>query len=225
MMIEEAIRRRFTCRTYTGEPVPRADLEAILELAARSPSGSNIQPWQVFVVSGKPLKTLTEKMQAAARQNPDMHRRTFDYYPKRWREPYLTRRRTVGWRLYASLGIGRGDREASRAQALRNHLFFNAPVGIFLTLEEDMEIGSFLDLGMFAQSLMLAALGRGFATSPQVSVAAMHTLIRPALGIPDHPQVIMGIGLGRPDPSAPENHLATDRETPASFATFVGICD
>ena len=140
-----------------------------------------------------------------------------------WREPYIGRRRRIGWGLYGLLGIAKGDYEATERQRRENYRFFGAPVGLMFTLDQDLEIGSWLDLGIFLGSLMVAARARGLDTCAQAAFADFHTLIRPVLGIPDSEIVICGMALGHADPDAPVNRLVTERAPVGDFASFHGF--
>jgi nitroreductase len=221
---EEAIRTRRSVRGFLPEPVPRATVERILASASRSPSGSNIQPWKVRVVAGEARRKLSRAiLEALDRDGAAAHTREWNYYPVRWREPYLARRRKIGWDLYGLLGIGKGDIRASEDQRRRNYEFFGAPVGLIFTLEEDLEIGSWLDLGIYIGAVMIAARGLGLDTCPQAAFADFHAVIRSELGIPGSEIIVCGMALGHADPQAPENRLVTERAAVDEFATFQGF--
>lgn len=214
-----AITGRRAIRAFQPTPVPRAVLEAILTAAARAPSGSNIQPWRVIVLTGAALAQFTDRLTRHAALDPPSEAE-YAYYPRIWREPYLARRRKVGWDLYGALGIERGDHAAMSAQHRRNYAFFGAPVGMIMTLDRDMEIGSWLDLGMFAQNIMIAARAFGLDSCPQAAFVRYGPTVAQLLSVPDDQQVILGLALGHADPDAPENRLATEREPVAGFASF-----
>ncbi|MEN9418657.1 MAG: hypothetical protein RI988_2277 [Pseudomonadota bacterium] len=221
---DDALRTRRSVRAFLPTPVARSEVEALLQLAARSPSGSNIQPWKVHVFAGELRQRLTSSiLQALDDGPPERYRREWNYYPSQWREPYLGRRRKIGWDLYGLLGIPKGDFAATEQQRRRNYAFFGAPVGMMFTLEEDLEIGSWLDLGIFIGSLALAARGRGLDTCPQAAFADFHEVIRPILGIPPNEIIICGMALGYADPDDPVNRLQTQRAPLAEFATFSGF--
>ena len=221
---DEAIATRRSVRAFLPTPVPRATVESLLALAARSPSGSNIQPWKVRVVAGEVRERLSRAILAALDQDgAAAHQREWNYYPVNWREPFLARRRKIGWDLYGLLGIPKGDFEATERQRRRNYEFFGAPVGLVFTLDEDLEIGSWLDLGIFLGAFAIAARGHGLDTCPQAAFADFHAVIRRELGIPGNEIIICGMALGHADPNAAENRLATQRATPAEFATFAGF--
>jgi len=221
---DEALRSRRSVRAFLPRPVERTAVEELLALASRSPSGSNIQPWKVHVFSGALRRRITSTILEALDRGPrEQYRREWNYYPVNWREPYIGRRRKIGWDLYGLLGIAKGDFERTEQQRRQNYEFFGAPVGMIFTLDEDLEIGSWLDLGIFIGSLTIAARGRGLDTCAQAAFADFHTLIRPLLGIPDNQIIICGMALGYADPDALVNRLATERAPVAQFANFDGF--
>jgi len=222
--VNEAIRSRQSVRAFLPNPVGRTTVEELLRLASRSASGSNIQPWRVRVIAGDAKVGLTQAIfDAVARDGFEPYQREWNYYPVRWREPFLGRRRKIGWDMYGLLGIRKGDFEGTERQRRRNFEFFGAPVGFIFTLDEDLEIGSWLDLGIFIGTLMIAARGRGLDTCPQAAFADFHAVIRSELGIPKNEIVICGMALGHADPQAVENRLVTERARPSEFATFEGF--
>jgi nitroreductase len=219
MDVFEALATRRSVRGFRPDPVPRATVEAILTAAARAPSGSNIQPWRVRVTVGEEKARLSAALHAAQAAGAKVERE-YHYYPRNWREPYLGRRRKLGWDLYSLCGIARGDHAAGEAQRARNWDFFGAPVGLMFTLDRDMEQGSWLDAGMFLQSVMLAARGHGLDTCPQAAFCDHHDLVRAHLGIPDDQVLLCGMSLGLADPEEPANRLVTTRVPLGEFVTF-----
>jgi nitroreductase len=220
----EALLTRRSVRAFLPTPVPLTDVEDLLALASRAASGSNIQPWKVRVVAGESRERLSRAvLDALDRDGYDKHKREWNYYPVNWREPYLARRRKIGWDLYGLLGIAKGDFESTEKQRRRNYEFFGAPVGMIFTLDEDLEIGSWLDLGIYIGSLTVAARGRGLDTCAQAAFADFHAVIRRELGIPEKEIIICGLALGHADPDAPENRLVTERAPVGHFATFDGF--
>ena len=217
---DEAIRSRRSVRAFLPTPVEDTTIARILELAARAPSGTNIQPWGVQVLRGAPLAALTRELHALSLAGvPGTEE--FAYYPRTWREPYLSRRRKVGWDLYGALGIAKGDTERMRHQHARNFLFFDAPVGLIFTMDRDMERGSWLDYGMFLQNIMIAARGFGLDTCPQAAFNAYGAVIAKRLALPDTQMVVCGMALGYADAAAPENRFDTEREPLERFVRFV----
>lgn len=223
MTPDEAITSRRSIRRFLPTPVPRAVVEDILRVAAQAPSGSNVQPWKVYVLTGQPLATLCGKL-IAAHDDPQAraeHQAEYAYYPTDWFSPYIERRRATGWGLYGLLGIGKTDRERMHAQHGRNYLFFDAPVGLIFTIDRRMEQGSWLDYGMFLQNIMIAARARGLDTCPQAAFIEWHRLILPHVGAPENEALVCGMALGHADPAAVENSLQTDREPVAGFTRFL----
>ncbi len=219
--VEDAIAGRQSTRAFlTEKEVPRELILKVLEIAGRAPSGSNIQPWKVFVVTGEKKTALSEAL-LARHMSGDPGKREYNYYPVEWREPYIGRRRECGWGLYSTLGIQKGDKERMLRQHGRNYEFFGAPVGLFFTLDRDMELGSWLDTGMFIQSVMLAARGEGLETCPQAAFCNYHDTVGEHVGIPADQQLVCGMALGFPDNDAVVNTFRTTRIDPETFTTFV----
>lgn len=222
--VDEAIASRKSVRAFLPTPVDRATVMELLELASRSPSGSNIQPWKVRVVAGEVKTGLTQAiLDAIAQDGIEKFQREWNYYPVRWREPFVGRRRKIGWDMYGLLGVGKGDHEGTHQARLRNYEFFGAPIGMIFTLGEDLEIGSWLDFGIFIGTIMIAARARGLHTCPQAAFADFHAVIRSQLEIPANEMVICGMAVGRIDAGAPVNMLETERAPVADFTTFHGL--
>lgn len=222
--VARALLSRRSVRGFLPTAVPRATIEGILALAARAPSGTNCQPWQVYVATGAARDALSRDLVAAhdaGSAGAAEHGEEYAYYPRRWRDPYLARRRALGWAYYGLMGIGKGERERTHAQHGKNFTFFGAPVALFFTLDRDLELGSWLDLGMFIQGVMIAARAYDLHTIPQAAHNAYHRIVRRHLGIPDGQVVACGMALGAIDEEAPENALATEREAVGAFARFV----
>ncbi|TVP48506.1 MAG: nitroreductase [Halomonas sp.] len=221
MHVDTAITSRKSVRRFLDTPVDRATIMHILQIASRAPSGSNIQPWKVHVVAGDVKDQLCQRLLDAVDHGqsdpPEYH-----YYPQNWFEPYLERRRRCGYGLYATLGIGREDKAKREAQARRNFHFFDAPIGLFITMDRRLEAGSFMDCGMFIQNVMLAARGQGLHTCPQAAFAWYHALIRDELKLGEHSLLLCGIALGYEDTQAPENGFITERESAENFTIFHG---
>jgi nitroreductase len=221
-VVDEIIKARYSCRAFLDRPVPRETIEALLEVASHAPSGTNIQPWKAWVLTGATKQRVGERMLAAfddPEESPT-HTEPYTYYPKQWQSPYIERRRKVGFALYGLLGIQKGDAQRMHDQYGRNYVFFDAPVGLIFTVDKVMEQGSWLDCGMFMQNLMLAAKARGLDTCPQAALIQFHRIIREEIGIPDNETVICGMSLGYADPAAPENSLRTERAPLAEWVRF-----
>jgi nitroreductase len=220
LTVEEAIRGRQSIRAYLTDPVPRALVARILETAGRAPSGTNIQPWKVYVFDGRARDAICAEI-CELYDRAEEPSRPYNYYPVKWREPYLGRRRACGWGLYGTLGITRDDKEGMRLQRRGNYELFGAPTGLIFTIDKDLDLGSWLDTGMFIQSVMIAARQFGLETCPQAALANYHEVFRRRLGIPESEQVICGMALGYPDPAAKVNTFRTEREPLEAFVTFV----
>lgn len=221
-VVDEAITSRRSIRAFLPTPVAREDIAQILEVAARSPSGSNTQPWKVYVLTGEKLQALSNAILAAHNsEGQGGHEQEYNYYPVKWVTPYLERRRKVGWDLYALLGLGRENKMGMHAQHGRNYAFFNAPVGFIFTIDRVMEQGSWLDYGMFLQSIMVAARGRGLDTCPQAAFTQYHKIIFQQLQLPEDEMLVCGMSLGYADHSKIENTLVTERASPSDFARFI----
>ncbi len=218
--VYDAITSRRAIRAFLPKPVDEELVKEVLQVAARAPSGTNMQPWKVLVVTGDALNRISQKL-LTAHADPNFPReQSYKYYPDPIPEPYLSRRRKLGWDLYSLLGIKKGDVEKMHSQHGRNLNFFGAPVGLIFTIDEKLEIGSWLDYGMFLQSIMIAARANGLDTCPQAAFAPYHKIIRPELSIPDSEVVICGMALGYADMDAVENLLKTEREPVSGFARF-----
>lgn len=220
--VDAAIASRRSIRRFLPTPVPLGDVRAILEVAARAPSGSNSQPWQVHVLAGEVKDALSHALVKAHFEEQHAHADAYQYDAQVPFEPYLSRRKDFGTRLYGRLGIEYSDNPQRQAQIARNYLFFDAPVGLIFTLHRDLGLGSWLDCGMFLQNIMVSARGRGLDTCAQVSFARYHRIIKPMLGIPDEQIVVCGMALGHADASAPENRGHMPRERVEAFVQFHG---
>lgn len=220
MTVEEAIAGRQSIRAYKPDPVPRASIERILAIAGRAPSGSNMQPWKVRVLTGGAKTKLSAEL-LRLHESGDNGHWEYEYYSDVWREPYLGRRRQTGWGLYGVLGIPKGDRAASRAYQGRNFDFFGAPVGMIFTIDRDLARGAWLDYGMFLQSIMIAARAEGLETCPQAAFCVFHETIQRMLSIPAGEMVVCGMALGYMDPGDKVNKFSPDRVPVAEFTTFL----
>lgn len=222
-IVDDAITSRRSTRAFLPTPVAREDIEAILKVAARAPSGTNTQPWKVYVLTGESRKRLSDAV-LKTYLDPELsqqHAEEYHYYPRQWVSPYIDRRRKVGWDLYSLLGLGRENKAGMQAQHGRNYKFFDAPVGLIFTIDRILELGSWLDYGMFLQNIMVAARGRGLDTCPQAAFTQFHKVIAEVLNLPDSEQVVCGMSLGFADPDKTENTLVTEREPVIGFARFL----
>jgi nitroreductase len=219
--VDHAIASRRAVRAFLPDPVEPALVRRILEVAAQAPSGTNMQPWKVRVL-GPQTRARLEPALIAALDSPELPaEEEYRYYPKTFREPYQSRRRKVGWDLYGLLGVQRGDTDGMRRQTAANLRFFDAPVAMMVTIDRDLEIGSWLDLGMFVQNILVAAQGHGLNSCPQAIFARFHPVVREVLAIPQDEVVVCGVAIGKADPAAPANALVPEREPVESFTTWL----
>ena len=224
MDTHDAIMSRRSVRRFLPSPVPRASLMRILEGAAMAPSGHNIQPWKVYAVAGSVQQKISSDILAAiAKDSVEEHQPEFDYYPVNWVEPYIGRRRKLGHELYAILGIGREDKAAREQQMLKNYSFFGAPIGLFVTFDRRLATGTFMDVGMFIENILIGARGEGLDTCGQAAFNWYHKVIRRHLPMDDGELLACGIALGYADDDAPENKLRPEKIAVESFTTFLGF--
>ena len=225
--VDQAITSRMSARAFTQQPVTRELITEILQVASRAPSGTNTQPWKVYVLQGATRDALVDKVCAAheaIRANPDVaqqYQEPYDYYPAQWVSPYIDRRRENGWSLYGLLGIGKADKDRMHEQQQRNFKFFDAPVGLMFTLDPIMGRGSLLDYGMFIQNIMLAARARGLHTCPQAAWNGFHSIILPHIGAGEGERMVCGMSLGYADETDKVNTLVTPRVPVNEFTHWV----
>jgi nitroreductase len=221
--VEEAITSRHSIRAFLPKPVPRELLERVLAVASRAPSGTNTQPWKVYVLTGAAKEALSQRVRDIYDdpEERELHTEEYAYYPVEWKSPFIDRRRKVGWDLYGLLGIAKTDKNRMHLQHSRNYEFFGAPVGLMFTIDRIMRQGSWLDFGMFLQSVMVTARGLGLDTCPQAAWTPFHRIIMPAIGAPANEQLVCGMSLGWRDPDAIENTLITEREPVTSFVKYL----
>ncbi len=213
----DAVAGRRSIRRFLPRPVDDAALCEILKTASRAPSGQNMQPWLVHVVAGETRDRLSREVIAAAQAGERSEE--YDYFPRQIREPYLSRRRKVGFDLYALYGVDRNDPEARQRAALRNFEFFGAPVGLFFTMERDWGLGAWIDCGMLMMNVMTLAPAFGLETCPQQAWCEYGAPVRRVLGVPDSHVIVSGMALGYADYAAEENSLVTERVPPEAFVT------
>jgi nitroreductase len=226
--IQQAMDSRMSARAFKQQAVSKDIISDILHMASRAPSGTNTQPWKVYVLQGESRNSLVTKVCAAhdeIRAHPEKaadYREAYDYYPEKWVSPYIDRRRENGWSLYGLLGIGKADKDKMHAQHQRNYKFFDAPVGLMFTLDKVMGRGSLVDYGMFLQSVMLAARAHGLHTCPQAAWNGFATIILPHIGAGPDEMLVCGMALGYADDQDIVNTFRTPRETVASFTHWLG---
>ena len=226
--IQQALDSRMSTRAFTQQAVSKETITDILQMSARAPSGTNTQPWKVYVLQGESRNSLVAKVCAAhdeIRAHPEKaadYREAYDYYPEKWVSPFIDRRRENGWSLYGLLGIGKADKDKMHAQHQRNYKFFDAPVGLMFTLDKVMGRGSLVDYGMFLQSIMLAARAHGLHTCPQAAWNGFANIILPHIGAGADEMLVCGMALGYADDQDIVNTFRTPRETVESFTHWLG---
>jgi nitroreductase len=220
--VEWAILSRRSVRAFLPTPVSQETVESILNVARFAATGVNIQPWRVHVVMGHAKERISAAIQRANADSvlDEAYSDEWDYYPREWISPYLERKRTVGWGLYGLLGIEKGDKARMHAQHSRNYQFFDAPVGLFFTIDRVMQKGSLIDYGMFLQNIMVAARAHGLSTCPQAAFMKYHKIIANELRLGASEMFVVGMSLGFADHSRIENTLVTERAEVGSFTTF-----
>jgi nitroreductase len=227
-IVDHAITSRHSVRAFLNQPVEQQLIKDILSVASRAPSGTNTQPWKVYVVTGQKRDEMVKRVcdaQIAVAQNPQLaaqYQETFAYYPKNWVSPFIDRRRENGWGLYGLLGIQKGDKEKMTLQHLRNFQLFDAPVGLFFTTNKAMGIGSKMDISMMLQNVMIAAKARGLDTCPQAAWNHFHPIVLDIVGALDDEELVCGIALGYADPEHIINTFITPRVPVEEFAVFLG---
>lgn len=225
--VDAAIESRQSIRAFTSRPVEREVLNGILAVASRAPSGANAQPWKTYVLQGRARDTLVEKVCAAhdaVYANPEeaaRYKEAYAYYPQKWISPYLERRRENGWGLYGLLGIAKGEKDRMHAQHQRNFRFFDAPVGLFFTVNTIMGQGALLDCGAFMQNIMIAARARGLDTCPQAAWNSYASIILPHIGAGDDEMLVCGMALGHAAPDELVNTFRTPRVPLEDFTVWL----
>ena len=219
MNVRDALLARKSVRAFLDKSVARELIERILDAARHAPSGANTQPWQVAVVTGNKKLAIQKKMEeafhAGQRGHPD-----YTYYPEQWFSPYQERRVACGLQLYSALGIKREDKDRRVEQWAANYRAFDAPVALFFFMDKGLATGSFMDFGMFLQSLMLAAVEEGLATCPQAALGEYPQIVKAELGYAEDSILICGMALGYEDEDAPVNSYRTPREDVHTFTRF-----
>ena len=224
MDVREAVASRYSCRAFLATPVDLAIVRDILECAARAPSGGNVQPWLVHAIAGARLEQLKDLLRPRfANELPRGEGPEYEVYPRELKQPYYGRRARVGSQLYETIGIPREDRPARWRQFSRNYLFYDAPVGIFVSIDRSMGPPQWSDVGGFIQNIMLLARAHGLHSCPQEAWTNWHKTLRPFLDLPAEHMLFCGIALGFADETAPINRWRSEREPVDAFARFEGF--
>ena len=221
--VSEAIDTRLTCRAFTSELPNKNIITSIIERAKRAPSGGNLQPWRMWVVSGQPLEEFKKDIAEKIKDNPMGEGTEYNIYPKNLKEPYESRRREVGRSMYEVLNIAKEDKAGRMKQFMRNFEFFGAPIALFFAIDREMQEGQWSDLGMFIQSIMLLAREEGLHTAPQEAWAIWYKTVNKFLDIPEELMLFCGMGIGFADENDPINTFRSKREDIDDFADFIGF--
>jgi nitroreductase len=225
--VDAAIGSRMSVRAFTSQAVARQTLLQILDVSRRAPSGTNTQPWRVYVLQGASRDALVDKVCAAhdaLRADPSLaarYQESYDYYPEKWVPPYIDRRRENGWGLYGLLGIGKGDKDRMHVQHQRNFRFFDAPVGLMFTIDRVLGRGSLLDYGMFLQNIMVSAKGHGLDTCPQAAWNGFSSIVLPHIQAGPDEMLVCGMALGYADTAEVVNTFHTPRERVEDFTQWL----
>ncbi|PZT84503.1 MAG: nitrobenzoate reductase [Acinetobacter sp.] len=226
-LVDDAIRSRHSVRAFLSTPVDAQIIKDILEVACRAPSGTNTQPWKVYVVTDKKRDEMVDrvcKAQLEIYKHPEKaaeYQETFPYYPEKWISPFIDRRRENGWGLYGLLNIQKGEKEKMAAQQLRNYQLFDAPVGLYFAVNKAMGIGSKMDISMMIQNVMVAAKARGLDTCPQAAWNHFHPIVLEVLGASDDEELVCTVALGYANPDEIVNTFITPREPVENFTVFL----
>lgn len=226
-LVDEAITSRHSVRAFSDKAVDQNTIKDILQVACRAPSGTNTQPWKVYVVTGNKRNEMVDRVcqaQIELSQNPNLaeqYQETFPYYPTKWISPFIDRRRENGWGLYGLLNIQKGEKEKMAAQHLRNYQLFDAPVALYFTVNKAMGIGSKMDIAMMIQNVMVAAKARGLDTCPQAAWNHFHPIVLDVLNAPEDEELVCAVALGYADPEHIVNSFITPRLAVEEFTTFL----
>lgn len=225
--VESAITSRMSVRAFLSKNIDKSVVLNLLNIASRAPSGTNTQPWKVYVLEGKALEGLCAKVCAAYDEiaaNPELAKEfqpAYNYYPEKWFSPYIDRRRENGWGLYGLLGITKADKDKMHAQHRRNFEAFGAPTCLFFTIDKELGMGSMLDYGMFLQNIMVAARGEGLDTCPQAAWNDYAKIILPSIGAKENEMLVCGMALGYADKNEIVNTFHTPRVSAEEFTQWV----
>lgn len=220
MNVTDAIKSRMSCRAFLDTPVPMQTIRTILDTARYAPSGGNLQPWQVHVVSGAPLQEFLAQIRRKLPDQPQGEGTEYNVYPPNLKEPYRSRRFKCGEDLYACISVPREDKPRRLAQFARNYELFGAPVVMFFLIDRQMGADQWADVGMFMQNIMLLAREHGLHTCAQESWASWHRSVAEFLRLPPEVMLFCGLAIGSRDETAPINALRTDRAPLEEIATF-----
>ena len=223
MDVRNAVTGRRSVRAFLEKDVPMEAIRGVLERAIRSPSGGNLQPWNLHVIGGQPLarlKALMREKTAAGLAGEDPP--AYQIYPRDLKSPYRDRRFAVGEAMYAALGIPREDKPARMRWFANNFQLFGAPLGIFISVDRDMGAPQWADLGIMMQTIMLLLRAEGIESCPQECWALYPTLMSQCLSLPENHLIFAGIAVGYADWDAPVNGFAVERASIEELVSFIG---
>ncbi len=221
MQLEQILNKRKSCRAFLDRPIESQLLRSIISKAARAPSNGNLQPWQIYIVTGAALASLKQTTKQLVDDQVPLQTPEYQVYPKPLKDIYDRRRQEIGEDLYQVLGIPREDKPKRRGQFAKNALMFNAPVGVFAYIDRSLSYGQWMDLGMYLQSFMLLCEGHGLATCAQGYWTFFHETVRQTTGAPDDLMLACGIAIGFEDQDAPINKMRSSRAAIEDFAVFI----
>jgi nitroreductase len=216
----DLVRTRRSVRAFLDTDVSRAQIQAILDMARHAPSGGNMQPWNVHVLGRQTIGELGDAIRTALAEPDYVETGDYRYYPARPVAPYGDRIRQAGHDLYEALGIGRRDVAARREQKLKNFDFFGAPAGLLVTIDARLERGSWIDVGLFLNTLSLAIVSQGLGCCLQASFSSHGDAVRRVLGLERDALVVCGVAVGHPDETHPVNRQPLRRQDVAEFVRF-----
>ena len=221
MQLAQILDKRKSCRAFLDRPVDPQLLRSIITKAARAPSNGNLQPWQIYIVTGAALASLKQTTKQLVDDQVPLQTPEYQVYPKPLKDMYDQRRQEIGEDLYRVLGIPREDKQKRRGQFAKNALMFNAPVGVFAYIDRSLSYGQWMDLGMYLQSVMLLCEGHGLATCAQGYWTFFHETVRQTTGASDDLMLACGIAIGFEDQDAPINKVRSSRVAVEDFAVFI----
>jgi nitroreductase len=222
-IVDSVIKKRFANRIFSKRPVSRQTIEDILEVARFAPSGANIQPWRVYVLAGAEKDRVSRALLKAHNEARDQHCSEYQYYAPQLPEPYRWRREQFGRLFYGALGIEQSDMAGRAGQTAKNYGFFGAPVGLIISIDRRLQVGSWLDLGMFVQNVMIAAGARGLQTCPQETFSKYHALLRDLLPIPAEEMVVCGLSVGFAEQTSASAGSLMPKAPVSEFSKFIGF--
>lgn len=223
MKVSEAVRSRRSVRAFLDTPVPAAVLREAIELAARAPSGGNLQPWRIYALAGAPLAELKVRVAEKLHKADPQERPEYAVYPPNLWEPHRTERFEVGEAMYALLGVPREDKAGRLRQFAHNYQFFGAPAGLFCYVDRRMGPPQWSDLGMYLQTLMLLLRERGLDSCAQECWSVYPKTVASVLNPPQELMLFSGMSIGHADPDAPVNRLKSHRLPLEMFAELRGF--